>query len=122
MVMGLERKSEASRYQPVLHARRARVPTAPSPDVQRLDPIQFTHRPKSTSRGNIIRVIVDIEQVCLLHRDLAGRQKPLLRLDLRVAGGLMSRKEFLSFTASLTSSYANPSKISGFPLTMPPPN
>lgn len=45
-------------------------------------------RPKSTSRGNVIRIIVDINQVCLLHRDLAGGQQPLLRLDLGQEGRL----------------------------------
>lgn len=95
------------------------VPFLHPPAVQRLDPVQFTHRPKSTSRGNIIRIIVNIKQVCLLHRDLAGGQQPLLRLDLRGAGGHMSRH---SSTASLTSSYANSPQIRRFPLTTPLPN
>lgn len=42
-----------------------------------------THRPESTTRGDIVGVIVDVKQVDLLNRDLAGGQLPLLRVHLR---------------------------------------
>lgn len=42
-----------------------------------------THRPESTTRGDIVGVIVDVKQVDLLDRDLAGGQLPLLRVHLR---------------------------------------
>lgn len=42
-----------------------------------------THRPKSTTGGNVVGVIVDVKQVGLLNRDLTGGQLPLLRVNLR---------------------------------------
>lgn len=54
----------------------------PSPLLPPSGP-RSTHRPESTTRGNIVGVTVDVEQVDLLNRNLAGGQLPLLRVNLR---------------------------------------
>lgn len=54
------------------------VPSGPAPGLP-----SSTHRPKSTPGGNVLGKAEDIEQRRLLDRDLAGGQRPLLRVHLR---------------------------------------
>lgn len=58
---------------PLSGSRVQRAGVSPSP----------THRPESTTRGNVVGVIVDVQQMDLLNRDLAGGQLPLFRVNLR---------------------------------------
>lgn len=45
-----------------------------------------THRPKPSTGGHVVGVVVDVKQVGLLHGDLAGGQLPLLRANLSGGG------------------------------------